>query len=45
MSELEELPHQVAEKLVAEAYRFAARRLTGFEFIERYQFRLSFSLN
>ena len=45
MSELEKLPSQVAKKLVAEACRFAARRLSGFGFIERYQFRLLFSLS
>jgi hypothetical protein len=44
-TDLEELPSQVAKNLVAEACRFAARRLSGFGFIERYQFRLSFSLN
>jgi hypothetical protein len=45
MSELEELPAQVSENLMAEACRFAARRLSGFGFVERYRFRLSFSLN
>jgi hypothetical protein len=44
-SELEELPAQVANNLLSEACRFAACRFSGFGFIERYQFRLSFSLN
>jgi hypothetical protein len=45
MSDLEQLPPQMAKNLVAEAYRFAARRLSELGFIERYQFRLPFSLN
>ena len=45
MSDLEELPPQVAKNLVAEACRFATRRLSTLGFIERYQFGFSFSLN
>jgi hypothetical protein len=45
MSDLEELPSQVAKNLIAEACRFTARRLSELGFIERCQFRLSFSLN
>jgi hypothetical protein len=44
-SDLEGLPPQAAKNLVAEACRFAARRLSELGFIERYQFRLPFSLN
>ena len=44
-SDLEELPPQVAKNLIAEACRFATRRLSELGFIERYQFGLSFSLN
>jgi hypothetical protein len=45
MSDLKELPLQAAKNLMGEATRFAARRLAEFEFIERFQFRLPFSLN
>ena len=44
-SDLEELPPQVAKRLVAEASRFVTRRLSKLGFIERYQFGFSFSLN
>ena len=44
-SDLEKLPPQVAKNLIAEACRFATRRLSELGFIERYQFGLSFSLN
>ncbi len=44
-SDLEVLPPQVAKSLMGEAYRFAARRLSELGFIERFQFRLPFSLN
>jgi hypothetical protein len=44
-SDLEELPPQMAKNLVAEAYRFATRRLSELGFIDRYQFGLPFSLN
>jgi superfamily I DNA and/or RNA helicase len=45
MSDLKELPPQAAKSLMGEASRFAARRLAEFEFIERFQIRLPFSLN
>jgi hypothetical protein len=45
LSDLEELPPQVAKNLVAETCRFATRRLSKLGFIERYQFGFSFSLN
>jgi hypothetical protein len=44
-SDLEELPPQVVKNLVAEACRFATRRLSELGFIERYQFGMPFSLN
>lgn len=44
-SDLEVLPPQVAKSLMDEAYRFAARRLAEFEFIDSFQFRLPVSLN
>jgi hypothetical protein len=44
-SDLKELPPQVAKNLVAEARRFAARRLSALGLTERFQFRLPFSLN
>ena len=44
-SDLEELPPQVAKKLVVEACRFATQRLSELGFIEEYRFRLPFSLN
>jgi hypothetical protein len=45
MSELEQLPSQVAKSLLAEACRFAAHRLSKLGFAERYQFEFSFSFN
>jgi hypothetical protein len=45
-SDLEELlPAQVAKNLLAEACRFATRRLSELGFIERHQLGLPFSLN
>ena len=44
-SDLEELPAQVAKNLLAEACRFATRRLFELGFIERHQLGLPFSLN
>ena len=44
-SDLKELSPQVAKSLMVEASRFAARRLAEFGFIDRFQFRLPFSLN
>jgi superfamily I DNA and/or RNA helicase len=45
MSDLKELPPQVTKSLMGEAYRFVARRLAELGLIEKFQFRLSFSLN
>jgi hypothetical protein len=44
-SDVEVLPPQVAKSLMGEAYRFAARRLAEFEFIDSFQFRLPVCLN
>ena len=44
-SDLKELPPQVAKNLVAEAWRFATRKLSELGLIKRYQFRMLFSLN
>jgi pheromone shutdown protein TraB len=45
MSDIKELSPQVAKRLMGEANRFVAHRLAEFEFIDRFQFRLPFSLN
>jgi hypothetical protein len=45
MSDLEQFPPQIAKNLVAEAHRFAIRKLSNLGLIERYQFGLSFSFN
>jgi hypothetical protein len=44
MPDLVELPVQVAKRLLSEAIQFSVRRLRDFEFINRFWFRLLFSL-
>jgi len=47
ISDLEELPVQVAERLLSEAFQFSAGRLLGFEFTDKFhgRFKLPYSLN
>jgi hypothetical protein len=44
MADLKELPVQVAKSLLSEALQFSACRLCDFEFMDRFRFRLLFSL-
>ena len=44
MADLVELPVQAAIHLLSEALQFSVRRLRDYEFMDRFRFRLLFSL-